>query len=70
MASKRTVKRRRLDERPEVKRLRKLLQRAQNEVAELLKRTRTGTITRAQLQMELKEVDKGLDMIGFHFYKI
>lgn len=52
--------------------LRKLLRRAQAEVAELLKRTQAGDITRVQLQAELKEVTNELKKIGLglHFYKL
>jgi hypothetical protein len=69
MAS-RTGKRRGSDQTPEVERLRKLLERAQAEVAELLKRNKAGTITQVQLQTELKEVREELEEIGIHFYKL
>jgi hypothetical protein len=70
MASKRTNKRRGSDQTPGVERLRKLLQRAQGEVAELLKRNKAGTITQVQLQTELQEVKAELKEIDLHFYKL
>jgi hypothetical protein len=70
MAAKKTVKRRGSDQGRQLKRLRKLLRRAQAEAARLLKRNRTGTITRVQLQTGLKEVREGLREIDLHFYQL
>jgi hypothetical protein len=68
MASRRTVKKREPHQGRDLERLRKLQRRAQAEVARLLKRTQTGTITRMQLQTGLKEVRAWLKETNLHFY--
>ena len=66
MASRRTVKKREPHQRLDLKRFRKLQRRAEAEVARLLKRTKAGTITRAQLQSGLEEV--GDSLTNLHYY--
>jgi hypothetical protein len=66
MASRRTVKKREPRQGRDLERLWKLQRRAEREVARLLKRTQTGTITRVQLQTGLKEVRDWLT--NLHFY--
>jgi hypothetical protein len=66
MASRRTVKKREPHQGRDLERLRKLLRRAEAEVARLLKRAQSGTITRVQLQTGLKEVRAWL--ANLHFY--
>jgi hypothetical protein len=70
MASKRTVKRKGSDHGRELERLRKLSRRAQAEVARLLKRDLTGTITQVQLQTGLKEVGDLLKEMALHYRKL
>jgi hypothetical protein len=60
MASKRTVGTRGSEKRREAETVLKVSQRAQAEVAKLLKRNQAGTITRAQLDTGLEEIDEGL----------
>ena len=66
MASRRTVRRREPHQGRDLKRLRKLHRRAEAEVERLLKRTKAGNITRAQLQTGLEEVREWLT--NLHFY--
>jgi hypothetical protein len=68
MASRRTITRSEPHQGRELQRLWKLQRRAQSEVARLLKRNQTGTITRVQLQSGLKEVRDWLKRINLHFY--
>lgn len=70
MAPKRTVKRRGSNQGGELERVRKIARRARAEVARLLKRNLSGTITRVQLQTGLKEVQEGLKQMDLHFYKL
>jgi hypothetical protein len=70
MTSKRTVKRTRSGQGGELERLRKLSRRAQAEVARLIERDRTGTITRVQLQTGLKEVGEQLKLMNLHFLRL
>lgn len=70
MASKKTVKRTRAGQGPKLERLRMLSRRAQAEVARLIKRDRTGTITRVQLQAGLKEVGEQLKRMNLHFFRL
>jgi hypothetical protein len=60
MPSRRTVKKRKPPQGPD------LARRAKAEVARLLKRTKAGTITRVQLQTGLKDVEELLE--NLHFY--
>ena len=60
MASKRTVARRGPDKGREAETVFKLSQRAQTEVAKLLKRNQSGTITQAQMETGLEEVEERL----------
>lgn len=53
-----------------MERLRKLSRRAQAEVARLIERDRTGTITRVQLQTGLKEVGEQLKLMNLHFLRL
>jgi hypothetical protein len=65
MASKRTVAGKGPDKRREAETVFKLSQRAKAEVAKLLKRNQDGTITRAQLETGLYEVEEQLKrMLG------
>jgi hypothetical protein len=65
MASKRTVARSGSDKRREAETVLKLSKRAKAEVAKLLKRNQAGTITRAQLETGLEEVEEQLKrMLG------
>jgi len=66
MASRRPVKKREPHQGRDLKRLRKLQRRAEAEVERLLKRTKAGNITRAQLQTGLEEVRDWLT--NLHFY--
>ena len=66
MASRRTVKKREAHRGRDLEHLWKLQQRAEAEVARLLKGTKTGTITRKQLQTGLREVRDWL--ANLHFY--
>lgn len=70
MASKRTTARRVPGQDRELERLRKLSLRAQAEVAKLLGRSRTGTITTVQLQTGLTEVQERLKLMNLHFYRL
>ena len=70
MASKKTAKRRGSSQGQELERLRKISRRARAEVAKLLKRNQSGTITRLQLQTGLKEVKDQLRQIDLHFYML
>jgi hypothetical protein len=65
MASKRTVARSGSYKRREAETVLKLSARAKAEVAKLLKRNQDGTITRAQLETGLEEVEEQLKrMLG------
>ncbi len=66
MASRRPVKKREPHQGRDLKRLRKFQRRAEAEVERLLKRTKAGNITRAQLQTGLEEVRDQLT--NLHFY--
>jgi hypothetical protein len=70
MAFRRTVRRSEPHQGRELERLWKLQRRAQAEVARLLKRNQTGTITRVQLQTGLKEVRDWLKQMNLHFYRL
>jgi len=70
MASKKTVKKTGSGRARELERLRKLSRRARAEVASLLKREQTGTITRVQLQTGLKEVEKQLKLMNIHYFRL
>ena len=70
MASKRVVKRRGSNQGGELQRVRKISRRARAEVAKLLKRNKSGTITRVQLQTGLKEVEERLKQMDLHFYML
>jgi len=60
MASKRTAARRGSDKHREAEAVLKLSVRAKAEVAKLLRRNQAGTITRAQLETGLEEVEERL----------
>jgi hypothetical protein len=65
MASKRTVGTRGSEKRREAETVLKVSRRAKAEVAKLLKRNQDGTITRAQLETGLEEVEEQLKrMLG------
>ena len=66
MAARRTVKQREPHQGRDLKLLRKFQRRAEAEVERLLKRTKAGNITRAQLQTGLEEVREWLT--NLHFY--
>ena len=70
MASKKTAKKKASNVSQELERLRKVSRRAKAEVASLLKRSESGTITRVQLQTGLKEVEKRLKLLDLHFYML
>jgi hypothetical protein len=70
MASKKPVKRRGSNKGQELERVRKISRRARAEVARLLKRNQSGTITRVQLQTGLKEVKEQLKQMDLHFYML
>jgi hypothetical protein len=70
MASKKTVKRSGFKQGQELERVRKISRRARTEVARLLKRNQSGTITRVQLQTGLKEVKEQLKQMDLHFYML
>jgi hypothetical protein len=70
MASKKTVKRSGSKQGLELERVRKISRRARAEVARLLKRNQSGTITRVQLQTGLKEVKERLKQMDLHFYML
>jgi hypothetical protein len=63
MASKKGRKSKGLDERRDAKSVLKLSRRAQAEVAKLLKRNQSGTITRAELETGLEEVEERLKVM-------
>lgn len=65
MASKKTVARSGSDKRRDAEIVLELSKRAKAEVAKLLKRNQAGTITRAQLETGLEEVEERLKrMLG------
>lgn len=65
MASKKTVAKSGSDQRRDAKTVLALSKKAKAEVAKLLKRNQDGTITRAQLETELEEVEDQLErMLG------
>jgi hypothetical protein len=65
MASKKTVVRSGSDKRRDAKSVLALSRKAKGEVAKLLKRNKDGTITRAELETELEEVEDQLEkMLG------
>ncbi len=68
MASKRTVGRRGSEKRQEAESVLKLSRRAKAEVAKLLKRNEAGTITRAQLDTGLEELEEQLKQM-IHFVR-
>ena len=63
MASKRPVARNESDKRRKAKTVLRLSERAEAEVAKLLKRAQDGTITRMELETGLQEVDERLNQI-------
>jgi hypothetical protein len=63
MASKKGRKSKGLDKRRDAKSVLKLSRRAQAEVAKLLKRNQSGTITRAELETGLEEVEERLKVM-------
>ena len=62
-ASKKTATRKPSKKRRKLKELRELTTKARGEVAELLARTQTGSITPGELKTELVELDKGLEQM-------
>ena len=72
MASKKKVRRVKSGRSQELKfaRLRTLSERAWADAAKLLARYETGTITRVDLKLKLKEVADSLKIIDIHFYKL
>jgi hypothetical protein len=65
MASKKTVAKSGSDKRRDAKTVLALSRKAKAEVAKLLKRNQDGTITRAELETELEEVEDQLErMLG------
>ena len=67
MASKRKVRRKIADARPQ-KKVSALYKRTRADVAKLLGRHRAGTITHAELESGLKEVKKRMDRMFFWFF--
>jgi hypothetical protein len=71
MAAKKRVRTGGPQDPAELKRLRKLARRAHDEVMKLLKRTKDGNITQAELKTGLKDLEVDLDgIVGFHYFKI
>ena len=72
MASKKNVRRAKSGRSQELElaRLRKLSRRAWADAAKLLAQYGTGTITRVDLQLKLKQVARSLRIIDLHFYKL
>jgi len=70
MASKKPAKKTPSNRARELERLRELTRRAETEVASLLKRDRSGTINRMQLQTGLRAVKKRLQVLNLHYRKI
>jgi hypothetical protein len=68
MALKKTVRTRGSEKRPEAESVLKLSKRAKVEVAKLLKRNEAGTITRAQLDTGLEELEERLKQM-IHFVR-
>jgi hypothetical protein len=62
-ASKKAVTRKSSKKRRKLKELRELTTRARGEVAELLGRAQTGSITPAELKTELLELDEHLEQM-------
>jgi hypothetical protein len=70
MASRKPASRRGSDKTRKARSLQRLSRRAKTEVAQLLKRNEAGTITRMQLDMGLKEVDRQLKIVILHMFKL
>jgi hypothetical protein len=70
MASKRTSTRTRPVNAGSLKTVRELTRRARVELAKLLRRNRGGTITRAELETGLEELQTQLEKILMHEYRL
>jgi signal transduction histidine kinase len=70
MAPKKTVKRKKPAGRGALETVRELTRRAQQELAELLKRNEEGILGPSELETRLKELHERLKEIAFHEFKL